>query len=167
MRCAVFLGRRSPQYPRVVQATLLKTVGERDQPALAKSSVPSPMIASPIVRVRNLSKSFGGLQAVKDVSFDLHPGEIVALIGPNGAGKSTIFNLMTGAIRPDQGEVTLHGQSLAGADPCAVARSGMARYFQHVPHFARSFRPQQRCDRRSSSSWREPGYDISCAYAGS
>jgi branched-chain amino acid transport system permease protein len=118
--------------PRVVQATLLKTVGERDQPALAKSSVPNPMIASPIVRVRNLSKSFGGLQAVKDVSFDLHPGEIVALIGPNGAGKSTIFNLMTGAIRPDQGEVTLHGQSLAGADPCAVARSGMARYFQHV-----------------------------------
>jgi branched-chain amino acid transport system permease protein len=106
--------------------------GEQPHPPLAKRSAPSSTIVSPIVQVRNLSKSFGGLQAVKDVSFDLHPGEIVALIGPNGAGKSTIFNLMTGAIRPDEGEVTLHGQSLSGADPCTVARAGMARYFQHV-----------------------------------
>lgn len=85
-----------------------------------------------VVEVKGLSKSFGGLKAVRDVSFVLRKGEIVALIGPNGAGKSTIFNLMTGAIRPDTGDVLLRGHSLAGADPVEVARRGMARYFQHV-----------------------------------
>jgi branched-chain amino acid transport system permease protein len=88
--------------------------------------------AEVIVEVRNLSKSFGGLQATRDVSFKLRKGEIVALIGPNGAGKSTIFNQMTGAIRPDKGDVLLRGRSVVGADPVKVAKLGMARYFQHV-----------------------------------
>ena len=85
-----------------------------------------------VVEVRNLSKRFGGLQAVRDVSFKLRKGEIVALIGPNGAGKSTIFNLMTGAIPPDNGDVLVRGRSVIGADPAQVAKLGMARYFQHV-----------------------------------
>jgi len=85
-----------------------------------------------VAEVRNVSKSFGGLKAVRDASFKLHRGEIVALIGPNGAGKSTIFNLMTGAIPPDGGDVLLRGRSILGADPCTVAKLGMARYFQHV-----------------------------------
>jgi branched-chain amino acid transport system permease protein len=85
-----------------------------------------------VVEVRNLSKSFGGLQAVRDVNFNLRQGEIVALIGPNGAGKSTIFNLMTGAIAPDRGDVFLRGASLLWSNPCDVAKLGMARYFQNV-----------------------------------
>ncbi|MBB3237180.1 ABC transporter permease subunit [Phyllobacterium endophyticum] len=92
---------------------------------------PKP-VSEVVVEVRDLTKSFGGLQATRDVSFKLRKGEIVALIGPNGAGKSTIFNQMTGAIRPDRGDVLLRGQSVLGADPVKVAKLGMARYFQHV-----------------------------------
>jgi branched-chain amino acid transport system permease protein len=85
--------------------------------------------------VRGLSKKFGGLQAVEQVDLDLFPGEIVALIGPNGAGKTTIFSLITGALSPDEGKVTLDGKSLSGSTPSATARSGMVRYFQSVRTF--------------------------------
>ena len=108
-----------PGFSNVVQLQR----GSTDQP-VDRSSV--------IVEVRNISKSFGGLHAVRNVSFKLHEGEIVALIGPNGAGKSTIFNLMTGALTPDSGDVFLRGVSLLGSNPCKVAKLGMARYFQHV-----------------------------------
>ena len=67
--------------------------------------------------IQNLSRRFGGLQAVKDLSFTVGEGEIVALIGPNGAGKTTAFALISGFLAPDTGEVTLRGRSLRGLRP--------------------------------------------------
>ncbi|MDX3978600.1 branched-chain amino acid ABC transporter ATP-binding protein/permease [Shinella sp.] len=113
-----------------IAAEPLKVVDfKRTEKPAARPNEPDPDV---VVDVRNLSRSFGGLKAAQNVSFTLRKGEIVALIGPNGAGKSTIFNLMTGAIRPDEGDVILRGRSLLGEDPCRVANLGMARYFQHV-----------------------------------
>jgi branched-chain amino acid transport system ATP-binding protein len=86
--------------------------------------------------VRNLSKRFRGLQAVKSVSFEVPDRGIVALIGPNGAGKTTIFNLIAGAIRADDGEISLDGRSLIGLSPHRICSVGVARTFQLVRPFA-------------------------------
>jgi branched-chain amino acid transport system ATP-binding protein len=83
-----------------------------------------------LLSVRDLKKSFGGVHAVDGVSFDIEPGEMLALIGPNGAGKSTCFNLINGQLRPDAGEVMLEGQSIAGLAPRAIWRKGVGRTFQ-------------------------------------
>lgn len=83
-----------------------------------------------ILIVRSLQKSFGGLRAVKDVSFAIAPKEIVSVVGPNGAGKTTLFSLLTGFIRPDAGEITLNGQRIDGRTPEAVCRAGLVRTFQ-------------------------------------
>jgi branched-chain amino acid transport system permease protein len=88
-----------------------------------------------VLSVRGLSKRFGGLQAVEAVDLDLYAGEIVALVGPNGAGKTTIFNLVTGALPPDRGAITLKGKDISGYDPRRNARLGMVRYFQNVRAF--------------------------------
>jgi branched-chain amino acid transport system permease protein len=82
--------------------------------------------------VRGLSKRFGGIVAVDDLSFELQPGLITALVGPNGAGKTTVFNLLTGVVRPDSGVVLLHGQDVTGKRLDQVTRLGMARSFQDV-----------------------------------
>src|SRR6201999_3559134 len=87
------------------------------------------------LRVRGLSKSFGGNKAVNDLSFDLRRGKIPALIGPNGAGKTTVFNLITGAIPADAGAVTLFGQDITGQRPDVITGLGMARSFQDVRVF--------------------------------
>jgi branched-chain amino acid transport system permease protein len=89
----------------------------------------------PVLKVRGLSKKFGGLQAVDSVDLDLYAGEIVALVGPNGAGKTTIFNLVTGALPPDSGRVSLNGTDISGVGPRKTARLGMVRYFQSVRAF--------------------------------
>lgn len=83
-----------------------------------------------MLQVRGLSKSFGGLAAVKDLSFDLSDGEIVGLIGPNGAGKSTAFNLISGALRPTAGSVVFEGREITGKAPADVVQHGLARTFQ-------------------------------------
>jgi branched-chain amino acid transport system ATP-binding protein len=83
-----------------------------------------------MLRVDGLSKRFGGLAAVSDVSFDVPMGKIVALIGPNGAGKTTTFNLISGLIRPDKGRVTLFDQEISGLSPDKICRAGIARTFQ-------------------------------------
>ena len=83
-----------------------------------------------LLEVSHLAKSFGGVQAVADVSFQLQPGEMLALIGPNGAGKSTCFNLLNGQLRPDSGTVTLDGRAVTGMRPRAMWRRGVARTFQ-------------------------------------
>lgn len=88
-----------------------------------------------LLSVRGLSKSFGGVVAVNDLNLDLRKGEITALIGANGAGKSTVFNLITGAIRPDGGTVLLGGEDITGWSPQTVARSGMVRSFQDLRVF--------------------------------
>lgn len=90
-----------------------------------------------MLEVRNLSKSFGGLKAVQDVSLDVKRGEIVGLIGPNGAGKTTVFNCITGFLRPDGGQVRLNGEEVAGLPPNEIARRGMVRTFQTPVGFPR------------------------------
>jgi branched-chain amino acid transport system ATP-binding protein len=89
-----------------------------------------------ILSVRTLSKAFGGVQAVSDVSFDLAAGELLALIGPNGAGKTTCFNMLNGQLRPDAGSVTLAGRELVGLRPRHVWRLGVGRTFQITATFA-------------------------------
>ncbi len=88
-----------------------------------------------MLSVRGLSKSFGGLVAVDNVSFDVHEGMIKALIGPNGAGKSTLFNLLTGFERPDSGTVAFLGQQMVSLKPFKVVRAGVARTFQNTQVF--------------------------------
>jgi branched-chain amino acid transport system ATP-binding protein len=93
------------------------------------------MVGENLLEIRNLRKEFGGLMAVFDVSFDVAPGEIVAVIGPNGAGKTTIFNLISGVLPPTGGTIHLDGTLLNGLKPHAIAGLGMARTFQSVQLF--------------------------------
>jgi branched-chain amino acid transport system ATP-binding protein len=86
--------------------------------------------------VSRLSKAYGGVQAVRDVSFRVMAGELVALIGPNGAGKTTCFNMLNGQIAPDSGEIELDGESLVGLAPHRVWRRGVGRTFQVAATFA-------------------------------
>lgn len=90
-----------------------------------------------VLSVRGLTKRFGGITAAEDLNMDLRRGMVTALVGPNGAGKTTVFNLLTGAIRPDAGEVTLRGKDISGFRPDQVANEGMARSFQDVRVFQR------------------------------
>ncbi|MGI9490287.1 MAG: ABC transporter ATP-binding protein [Geminicoccaceae bacterium] len=83
-----------------------------------------------VLKVTHLSKSFGGIQAVDDVSFDLAEGELLALIGPNGAGKTTCFNMLMGQLKPSAGDVFLHGENLRGLAPRQIWRKGVGRTFQ-------------------------------------
>jgi branched-chain amino acid transport system ATP-binding protein len=89
-----------------------------------------------LLDVHNISKRFGGLQAVKDVSFRVEPGMIKAVIGPNGAGKTTLFNLLSGFLVPDTGSVLFQDRPLAGGAPWKVAASGISRTFQHIRLFS-------------------------------
>ncbi|HSB51036.1 MAG TPA: ABC transporter ATP-binding protein [Dissulfurispiraceae bacterium] len=88
-----------------------------------------------ILSVQKVSKRFGGLQAVQDVSFDVGEGSIKALIGPNGAGKTTLFNLISGMLTPDSGSIRFHGKPVEGLKPHRIASLGMARTFQHIRLF--------------------------------
>ena len=87
--------------------------------------------------IRNLSKRFGGLRAVQDLSFSVRDGETVALIGPNGAGKTTSFNLITGYYRPDNGSISAFGRELVGLRPHEVCGHGLARTFQVARPFGK------------------------------
>ena len=91
--------------------------------------------AAPVMSVRGLSRRFGGLQAMDDVSFDLHAASIVGVIGPNGAGKTTLFNQLTGFIRPDAGSNLLDGRSIVGLAPHVICRRGLVKTFQNVATF--------------------------------
>ena len=85
--------------------------------------------------VNRISKAYGGVQAVRDVSFSVAPGEMVAIIGPNGAGKTTCFNMLNGQLVPDSGEIRLGGASLAGLPPHRIWRLGVGRTFQVTATF--------------------------------
>ncbi|MBC5826009.1 MAG: ABC transporter ATP-binding protein [Candidatus Eremiobacteraeota bacterium] len=91
---------------------------------------------SALLSLRSVSKTFGGLAAVKSLSLDVERGAIVSLIGPNGAGKSTVFNLITGIYAPTDGTISLDGRALNGMKPSAVAASGIMRTFQNIRLFA-------------------------------
>jgi len=88
-----------------------------------------------LLEIEGLSRHFGGVRAVSDLSFSVNEGEILGLIGPNGSGKTTVFNLVTGFIRPHAGAIRLDGHSIVGRRPHAVARRGIARTFQIVQPF--------------------------------
>ncbi|HFI0775173.1 TPA: ABC transporter ATP-binding protein [Streptococcus suis] len=88
-----------------------------------------------LLEVKDLTKNFGGLTAVGDVSMELHEGELVGLIGPNGAGKTTLFNLLTGVYEPSEGTITLAGTLLNGKAPSKIASLGLGRTFQNIRLF--------------------------------
>ena len=88
-----------------------------------------------LLGARNLHKSFGGVHAVRDVSFDIPPGAVFAIIGPNGAGKSTMLNLISGLYQPDAGSLTFAGEGLAGLPAHRRVRLGIARTFQKIRLF--------------------------------
>ncbi|RKT34959.1 amino acid/amide ABC transporter membrane protein 2 (HAAT family) /amino acid/amide ABC transporter ATP-binding protein 1 (HAAT family) [Roseovarius halotolerans] len=93
--------------------------------------------AEPVLEVDNLSKSFGGLKAVQNVSFKVPAGMILGIIGPNGAGKTTLFNLLNGFQKPDEGRVRLNGGDVLGEKPHAICRAGVGRTFQIMRPFKR------------------------------
>ena len=125
--------------------------------------------------MRGLTKRFGGLVAVKDIGFDMRPGEIFGLIGPNGSGKSTVMKLIMGIERPNAGEVKVDGVEMAGWPPHRIARAGVGIVFQHsrplhrqtvlehiklalLPEFAheacrRCARDRARARSRTASAW--------------
>ena len=90
---------------------------------------------STLLSVQNLTKSYGGVHAVRGVSFELKAGEILALIGPNGAGKSTCFDMLNGQIAPDQGRIALLGEDTTGQKPRDIWRLGVGRTFQITATF--------------------------------
>ncbi|HKW94792.1 MAG TPA: ABC transporter ATP-binding protein [Methylomirabilota bacterium] len=96
----------------------------------------APGGGAPVLETRGLSKSFGGVRAVAGVDLAMERGEIRALIGPNGAGKTTFFNMLTGQLRADAGEVRFKGERLSGLPPYAVWRRGVSRTFQITATFA-------------------------------
>jgi branched-chain amino acid transport system ATP-binding protein len=91
---------------------------------------------SALLEVSGLSKAFGGVRAVSQVSFTVAPGELLALIGPNGAGKSTCFNMLNGQLRPDAGSIRLGGREIVGLAPREVWRLGVGRTFQITATFS-------------------------------
>jgi branched-chain amino acid transport system ATP-binding protein len=94
------------------------------------------MTATALLAVDGVSKRFGGLQAVKDVSFTVRKGTVKALIGPNGAGKTTLFHLLSGVLAPDSGSVTFAGRRIEGLPAHRAAALGLSRTFQHIRLFA-------------------------------
>jgi branched-chain amino acid transport system ATP-binding protein len=94
-------------------------------------------MSEPLLAVTNVSVAFGGVQALRDVSFEVREGEIFSLIGPNGAGKTTLFNVISGVLRPASGDVKFLGRSIIGRAPHVIAREGVARTYQIVRPFGR------------------------------
>lgn len=113
--------------------------------AIAEDKLPAKVIDLPVrepggevvFEVIDVSKTFGGLQAVRDVSLQVRRGEILGIIGPNGVGKTTLFNLLNGFIRPDQGRILLEGKDVTGHPPYEICAAGVGRTFQVVRPFRR------------------------------
>ncbi len=91
----------------------------------------------PLLKVSGLRKSYGAIQAVGGVSFEVQAGEIFGVIGPNGSGKTTLFNAMLGQIRPDAGQIELNGEDVSGLNPLALNRRGVGRTFQTLQVFGK------------------------------
>jgi len=102
-----------------------------EAPPLAARARP-PITGEPLLRIEGATKRFGALAAVNEVSFEVRPGEVLALIGPNGAGKTTLLNLITGTAKPNSGKIVFLGDDVTPLPPRRIAAKGMARTFQHV-----------------------------------
>jgi len=98
-------------------------------------NAPAMNALPPVLTVRNLSKSFGAIRAVRDVSFDVRRGEILGLIGPNGSGKSTLFNCILGQLAPDGGAVAVNGRPISGSRASTLNKLGVGRTFQQLSVF--------------------------------
>jgi branched-chain amino acid transport system ATP-binding protein len=92
-------------------------------------------MSTPVLSISNISKAFGGIKAVNDVSFDVQKGEVLGLIGPNGSGKSTLFNCVLGQLKPDQGQVHVNGKSVSGLRAADLNKLGVGRTFQQLSVF--------------------------------
>ena len=115
----------------LVRAVLLEGAGNGSTRPAARGAKPAPVQAPPVVlQARGLRKSFGGVTAVDDVGFDLHEGETLGLIGPNGAGKTTVFEIISGQLPADRGDVVLFGRDVSGWPAHRRARAGLGRSFQ-------------------------------------
>jgi len=127
------LMRKRAAAPSPASPGALAPVPTESAPSKPKSSASGNII----LEVRNLSRSFGGLKAVQNVSFKLRRNEILGIIGPNGAGKTTLFNLLNGFLRPSTGEILLDGRDMAGSKPHALCEAGVGRTFQIMRPFMR------------------------------
>jgi len=96
-----------------------------------------PATQPPVLKVSNIKKAYGAIQAVGGVSFEVMPGEIFGVIGPNGSGKTTLFNSMLGQITPDEGKIELNGQDVTQAGPLELSRRGVGRTFQTLQVFGK------------------------------
>ena len=92
-------------------------------------------IGGAVMEMKNITLRFGGVVAIKDISFDIHEGEIRAIIGPNGAGKSSMLNVMNGFYHPQEGDVMFHGKKRGPMKPHQIAKQGIARTFQNIALF--------------------------------
>jgi branched-chain amino acid transport system ATP-binding protein len=121
------------------------------------------MSAEPVLSVKGISKSFGGLKALMDVSFDIQQGDVFGIIGPNGSGKTTLINCITGFIRPDSGRVYFKGKEITGWKPHKVAHEGIARTFQimrpyySLPAYKNLIIPLWSPRARKTGGWRGGG----------
>ncbi|HHV79127.1 MAG TPA: ABC transporter ATP-binding protein [Firmicutes bacterium] len=115
-----------------------------------------------MLELRGVSKSFGGIKAITDLSMEVAEGEIVGLIGPNGAGKTTVFNLVTGVYRPDSGEIVFRGESVGGLPPHVIVSKGVARTFQNI----RLFNNLSVLDNVKIALHSQPEYGLGAALAG-
>src|ERR1700723_3140764 len=107
------------------------TAGMQETPAPPSGTAP----ATPILFAERITKRFGGLTAVNDVTFSIPARSIVSLIGPNGAGKTTFFNMLTGLIRPTEGRISLDGRNITRSRPHGITARGVARTFQNIRLF--------------------------------
>jgi ABC-type branched-subunit amino acid transport system ATPase component/ABC-type branched-subunit amino acid transport system permease subunit len=120
-----------PRAPDSVLAVPVVAVPKRSRPQRSQET------DDIVLEVRNLSRAFGGLKAVQDVSFKLRRNEILGIIGPNGAGKTTVFNLLNGFLRPDHGEILIGGRNMSGRKPHELCEAGVGRTFQIMRPFLR------------------------------
>jgi ABC-type branched-subunit amino acid transport system ATPase component/ABC-type branched-subunit amino acid transport system permease subunit len=133
-----FLRRRSAPQAAAISSTPDPRLADAVPSAPQRSGFERAQATGDVVlEVRNLSRSFGGLKAVQNVSFKLRRNEILGIIGPNGAGKTTVFNLMNGFLRPGTGEILINGRDMSGRKPHELCEAGIGRTFQIMRPFLR------------------------------
>jgi branched-chain amino acid transport system permease protein len=123
--------------PLAAQANNRPASGNEPARSVARAAPAARAAGATVLEVQGLSKAFGGLQAVRDVTLRVARGEILGIIGPNGAGKTTLFNLLNGFLRPDAGRVLLDGAEIVGKRPDEICAAGVGRTFQVVRPFRR------------------------------